>query len=150
MKTIFNEADKNEILGRIDKLTPESRAIWGKMTVAQMLAHSTLAAKFGTGELIIKDSRLQFLGRLFKKRFLGESDKAFNKNSPTAPEIKIVDPKDFQQEKANLIAAINKVYRLGEKGSTAEKHAFFGKMTPKEWGRLNYKHTDHHLQQFGV
>ncbi|HLP18484.1 MAG TPA: DUF1569 domain-containing protein, partial [Bacteroidota bacterium] len=29
-------------------------------------------------------------------------------------------------------------------------HAFFGELTPGEWGIITYKHLDHHLRQFGV
>ena len=29
-------------------------------------------------------------------------------------------------------------------------HAFFGKLTGEEWGRLMHKHIDHHLRQFGA
>lgn len=149
MKTIFNQTDKNEILQRIEKLTPESKALWGKMNVSQMLAHSAIAAQWPIGNSKAKNSPLQFIGQFLKKSII-HSEKPFRKNSPTAPEIKIVDQKDFNQEKTNLIDAINKLYMGGEKGAIAPKHAFFGKMTPAEWGILNYKHTDHHLQQFGV
>jgi len=150
MKSIFNEADKNEILQRIEKLTPDSKALWGKMNVSQMLAHATLAAKFPTGEVKSKNSPVQFIGQFFKKQFLGEKNMPFRRNSPTTPEIKVADLRDFQQEKVNFIKAVNHLFTIGEKGSIAPKHAFFGKMTPAEWCIINYKHADHHLGQFGV
>ncbi len=39
MKNIFNQSDTIELINRIEKLTPESKPKWGKMAVAQMLAH---------------------------------------------------------------------------------------------------------------
>ena len=39
MKNVFNQTDANEIIDRINKLTPDAKALWGKMNVAQMLAH---------------------------------------------------------------------------------------------------------------
>jgi len=150
MKTIFNEADKNEILQRIEKLTPETKAIWGKMNVSQMLAHSAMTTEWPMGGVLVKNSPLQFIGRFFKKSYI-YSDKQMGKNSPTAPElITVVDEKEFAKEKTAFINAINKLYTGGEKGIAVEKHAFFGKMTPMEWGIINYKHADHHLRQFGV
>jgi hypothetical protein len=149
MKSIFNEVDKNEILQRIEKLTPETKALWGKMNVAQMLAHCVAAAQLPTGEIPTKKSPIQFLGRFFKKSFITEG-KPFNKNSPTAPELRMVVEKDFNKEKANLIAAINKLHAEGGKAVTSDRHPFFGKMTKEEWGIINYKHPDHHLSQFGV
>lgn len=149
MKNIFNEADNNEILQRIEKLTPQTQPLWGKMNVAQMLARCTNAAKLPTAE--IKTKRVSFplniLGMLFKSKILG--DMPMGKNSPTAKEIKVVDERDFQAEKANFIAAVKKLGH-GEQAVKADMHPFFGKMTPKEWGRINYKHADHHLSQFGV
>jgi hypothetical protein len=38
MKNIYNHLDMEEILNRIDKLSPNSQPQWGKMDVAQMLA----------------------------------------------------------------------------------------------------------------
>jgi hypothetical protein len=147
MKNIFNEADKNEILQRVEKLTPESKPLWGTMNVAQMLAHGAHAAKLPTGEVAAKRAGfpINVIGSLLKNKILNSPE--FRKNSPTSPEIKITDPRDFEKEKANFIAAIKK---LDEKVATAPKHPFFGKMTATEWGRINYIHADHHLKQFGV
>ena len=37
MKRLFNPEENNLIQERINKLTPDSRALWGKMNVSQML-----------------------------------------------------------------------------------------------------------------
>jgi hypothetical protein len=39
MKSLFNPADNNELIERIERLTPTTPAQWGKMNVAQMLSH---------------------------------------------------------------------------------------------------------------
>ena len=150
MKNIFNEAERNEILQRIEKLTPETQPLWGKMNVTQMLAHCTLAAQMPTEEVKPKSVGfpISILGSMLKTRILNATE--FRKNSPTSPELKVAEPKEFQQEKVNFISAIKKLSEGGEKVATAAKHPFFGKMTAKEWGRINYVHADHHLKQFGV
>lgn len=150
MKNIFNEADKNEILQRVEKLTPESKPLWGTMNVAQMLAHCTNATKLPTGEIAAKrvGFPINVLGSLLKSKILGEGP--LRRNSPTAPEIKVTDSKEFEKEKAHFISALKKLSEGGEKIATAPKHPFFGKVTAAEWGRINYKHADHHLSQFGV
>jgi len=150
MKNIFNEADNKEILQRIEKLTPASKPLWGIMTVDQMLAHCAKGAKMPTGE--IKTAPVPFpislLGMLFKSKVLAEGP--LRKNSPTAKELKVTDPRDFEREKANFIAAVKKLGEGEKVVPPGSKHPFFGKMSPKEWGRINYKHADHHLSQFGV
>jgi hypothetical protein len=150
MKNIFNKTDGNEILERIEKLTPESKALWGTMNVSQMMAHCSSAAKMPTGEIVPKrvGFPISLLGSLLKSKIL--KSPSFRKNSPTAPEIKITDPRDFEKEKANFKAAVKKLVDNGESSVKASHHAFFGKMTPAEWGRINYLHADHHLSQFGA
>jgi hypothetical protein len=150
MKNIFNKTDGNEILGRIEKLTPESKALWGTMNVAQMMAHCTQAAKMPTGEISPKrvGFPINIIGSMVKSKILQAP--TFRKNSPTAPELKIANPGEFEKEKANFIAAMKKLVDNGEAIATATKHPFFGKMSPTEWGRINYLHADHHLSQFGV
>lgn len=145
-KNIFDEAVKSELLQRIEKLTSESKALWGKMNVSQMLAHSAIGAQMPTGETKIKSSPLQIIGRFLKKTVI-HSEQPLRKNSPTAPELTIVDSKEFEKEKANFIAAVK---NLTIDTAKIEKHPFFGKMTAEEWGIINYKHADHHLRQFGV
>ena len=55
---------------------------------------------------------------------------------------------DWAAEVAALEAAID---RLAGKPSTARwpDHPAFGTMTHRAWGTLVYRHTDHHLRQFG-
>ncbi len=150
MSSIFNDQDKNELLRRIEKVAPSSPAVWGKMNANQMLSHCSEGLKMTTGAL--KPRRVPFpinvLGRLLKNKVLGAGE--FRRNSPTAPELTITDTRDFEQEKGRLIAAVNELYAKGEAGIKEEIHPFFGKMTQKEWGILNYKHLDHHLRQFGA
>ena len=43
MKNIFLKEDSNILINRIHLLTPDSKAIWGKMNCAQMLAHCNVA-----------------------------------------------------------------------------------------------------------
>ena len=150
MKNIFNKTDGNEILERIEKLTPESKALWGTMNVSQMMAHCASAAKMPTGEVAPKrvGFPISLIGKMLKSKILRAP--TFRKNSPTAPEIKITDTRDFEKEKANFKAAVKKLVENGESIAKASHHPFFGKMTPSEWGRINYLHADHHLSQFGA
>jgi len=39
MKNIINPQDKAEIIARIQKLTPESKALWGKMNAGGAMCH---------------------------------------------------------------------------------------------------------------
>ncbi len=39
MENLFTPVENQEMVDRINAITPDTKALWGKMTVAQMLAH---------------------------------------------------------------------------------------------------------------
>jgi hypothetical protein len=49
IKILFDATVKQEIIHRINQLSPESKAQWGKMNAAQMLAHVQLPIKIAYG-----------------------------------------------------------------------------------------------------
>ena len=148
MKSLFQPADREELLARLHALQPESARQWGKMDPAQMLCHCARALETGTGDRPMKQKLLgRILMPFFRSSILGE--KPFGKNSPTDPTFVVSDPRDFANERAKLLDLIHRFVERGEAAAGKETHAFFGKMTGQEWGELMYKHLDHHLRQFG-
>ena len=149
MKTIFDTEAKNEILLRIEKLTPDSQGQWGKMNVSQMLAHCANGLGLATGK--IKPPR-QLVGKLFGWIFKPAyyNSKNFPKNIQTIKGGAVLDEKDFEIEKRRLIKALEEMHNNGEAGCTDHPHPIMGSYTPKEWGIGMYKHLDHHLRQFGA
>jgi hypothetical protein len=150
MKSLFSEKDVNGFIERINKLTPESKALWGKMNVAQMLAHCEVPLSMAQGEMRAKVNPI--IKFLFAKRAKKEIlyGKGLGKNSPTMNEAKIVDKREFEEEKQKLIKKIRSFFEKGKAGITREPHPFFGELSIEEWDQLQSKHLDHHLSQFGV
>jgi hypothetical protein len=149
MKSIFNPTDNDGFIERIDKLTPLTPALWGKMNVAQMLAHCHVPLKLALGDLKLKCSFFGFLfGRIAKKKLL--NDAPFEKNLPTFKEAIIKSRRNFEDEKKFLIVLLKRMRLAGPGGMVKDPHPFFGKLSPNEWDKLNTKHLDHHLRQFGV
>lgn len=149
MKSLYEKSVCDELLNRIDQLTPESKALWGKMNVSQMLAHTAAGMDMASGRLNIKRV---FMGKLiggFLKSFY-TNDKPFNKNTPTAAELVKADASDFEKEKENLKTLMKEFSEGGIEKCTSFPHPFFGKLKAEDWGIGIYKHTDHHLRQFGV
>ena len=150
MKNLFEINRVNEIKDRLNILSASSGRQWGTMTSAQMLAHCSLAMKMSLGD--IRPPRM-FLGRmigfLIKPLVLG-NDEPMRKNSPTVKGFAVGDDRDFEAERIQLIALIDRFYNAGSSGIESHTHSFFGKLAPDEWAILMYKHLDHHLRQFGV
>jgi hypothetical protein len=149
MKSMFNTADNREIIERLNKLTPQTAPLWGKMTVAQMLAHCQQPLRVAVGE--VKGTQ-SFIGRLFggiaKKQLL--ADKPMKRNLPTDKTFLIKDDRDFNLEKEKLVQLVQKFGEAGPSVLTKDPHPFFGKLSAEEWDKLTWTHLHHHLQQFGV
>lgn len=148
MGSLFNAEDNNSIQERINKLTPDSKPLWGKMNVSQMLAHLQPTMLVSFGELDLKGGLMGFLfGKMAKKKIVTEEP--FKQNIPTLKQFKVV-PGDFETEKNTLLSYVNRLKTEGPKIFTTKPHPFFGKLTVEEWNMLQWKHLDHHLRQFGV
>lgn len=149
MPSVFHPTDNQAMIDRIEKLTPESKALWGKMTVNQMFVHSTKAIEVAYGTLEIKVLLIfRLLGRLLKNKVIVKGN--LDKNSPTAKEFMIKDQPDFEAGKKDLIQAFRKFAQEGPSCIKLKKHPFWGPLTMEEWDMLMWKHLDHHLKQFGV
>src|SRR5262245_57463204 len=142
MKTLLSAPDSQEIVKRIHRLQPDSRGQWGKMQVAQMLAHCQVPMRVALGEVKLRRSLIGLLfGRLAKKSLV--APRPFKHDLPTAPQFRVTDARDFAIEKANLIALVQRFQAGGAAGITKDPHPFFGRMTVPEWELLQWKHLDH-------
>lgn len=145
METIFNPSAVSGLVSRINLLSPEEKARWGKMDTWQMLKHCTLSEEMFLGKK--KYNRL-FIGRLFGKMALNgilKDASPMKLNQPTHPEFKIKGSGDFETQKKKWIALLNEYTSFSNHDFV---HPFFGKMTREQIGQYVYKHTDHHLRQF--
>ncbi len=149
MKTLYQPDAVAELLSRIDTLQPASVRQWGKMDVAQMMAHCAAALDMASGRMNLPRIFIgRLLGPLVKPIFTNE--KPFSKNSPTAKDFVISDARDFAREQEQLKSKLRQFHEGGEERCTRHPHPFFGPLTPQDWSRGMYKHLDHHLRQFGV
>jgi hypothetical protein len=149
MTTLYNTSTLNDILRRIESVQATSPRQWGKMDAAQMLAHCCTTMEAANGSKSPPRLLLgRIIGPIFKSAFLGE--KPFRRNSPTDKSFIIADARDLAREKARLLGLVRAFGEAGEAGATTNPHAFFGPLTPAEWGVSQYKHLDHHLRQFGA
>ena len=149
MKSLLDTDGFDDAMTRLDKLQPESPRQWGKMDVAQMLAHCGAAMDMARGQLNLPRIFIgRLLGPLVRPQFT--NDRPFSRNGPTDKKLKITEPKNFSQEKERVKQGVREFHQGGEAKCTTHPHPFFGSLTAREWGIGMYKHLDHHLRQFGV
>jgi hypothetical protein len=149
MKNIFDQSVSNEVIARINTLTPTTPAKWGKMSAPQMLAHCNV-----TYELVYDNIHpapsffMKFIMKtMVKKTVVNEAP--YPKNGRTGDMFIITGDKDFSAEKTRLINYITKAQQDGAAFFEGKESDGFGKLTAQEWNNLFYKHLDHHLTQFG-
>ncbi|MCK0158549.1 DinB family protein [Cellulophaga sp. F20128] len=150
MKTIFDKNIRVKLSERIGQINQNDKAQWGKMNTFQMLNHNT----FWNSWILGKDDhtyKQEFIGKIFGKmalRKMIKNEKPFDKNIPTSAQFKVKELKgDLESEKTKWISLIKEYENYSNPNFV---HDFFGKMTKEQIGVLVYKHTDHHLRQFGV
>lgn len=150
MKTIFDKTTRDELINRINLLNPTSSAQWGKMNIYQMLKHCTLWDGWILGKGEYKYKQI-FFGRIFGKMALKDmikDESPLRRNVPTLAELKVNETNgDVTSEKKKWIALIENYANYSNPNFI---HSFLGKMTTEQIGYLAYKHTDHHLRQFGA
>jgi len=150
LPNIFTAEISQQVIERINSLTHESPGLWGKMTVAQMLAHCNV-----TYEMVYetRHSKPNFFMGFILKTFVKSkvtSETPYKQSLQTAPAFIVTDVKDFEAERARLISYIGKTQELGESYFDGKESLSFGKLSKSEWNNMFYKHLDHHLRQFGA
>ncbi len=150
MINIFDKKETESVIARINKLTPDTKPLWGKMSVDQMLAHCNVTYELAYENMHPKPNALMkvFLKLLVKQSVVNEIP--YKKNIRTAPVFIISDHKNFEAEKKRLIGYIKKTQELGANYFDGRESHSFGKLTKTEWNNMFAKHLDHHLGQFGV
>ena len=147
MKSIYEKPAVEELIKRLEDITPQTQRLWGKMNVDQMLAHCSAGLDMASGREVPAFSLIGRIIECFLKNMYS-NDKPFDKSSPT--HLKIATNLDFETEKKHLKEIISGFNQDGLAGVTSKPHPFFGKLPPEAWGKGMYKHIDHHFKQFGV
>ncbi|MBK9190852.1 MAG: DUF1569 domain-containing protein [Crocinitomicaceae bacterium] len=150
LPNIFTKEVTEQLISRINKLTPESQPQWGKMNVAQMFAHCCVSYEMAFENKHPKPGGfVRLMLKLFVKNAV-VSEKPYPKSIRTAPAFLISDGRIFETEKKRLIDYLNMTFEKGEKYFDGKESLSFGVLNLTEWNNLFYKHMDHHLKQFGV
>jgi hypothetical protein len=150
MKNLFETGSVEEIQDRIQQLQPITQAHWGKMNVAQMLAHCAKPMEMALGDIPLTQSNFfkKLLGRMIKGVIT--NPKPYKQGLPTDPGfVTVTNEYEFEKQKVHLLNTLNR-YVKNQDVIPNSPHPFFGKLSKEECGISQYKHLDHHLSQFGV
>ncbi|MCU0394465.1 MAG: DUF1569 domain-containing protein [Chitinophagaceae bacterium] len=145
--TIFNSNEEERIAARIASVQPTSPRQWGTMTPQEMCWHCRQQLEFVLQPSPVKVMNTMLRFQPFK--WLAIFVIPWPKGSPTAPSMDAHKSHpavgDMLTEKQLLLHALEAVIRKPDIRAT---HPLFGSMGKNYWGRLIWKHLDHHLRQF--
>ena len=151
MQTL-DSATVKDLLDRLQRLRPETRALWGKMNAHQMMCHLTDSFGLAMGAKSASED-ITFLNRTLIRWVALHTRLPWPKGVPTRPEMDQLSggtrPTEFAYDMAALAASIPR-FAEGSRTFQFARHPTFGELTEWEWMRWGYLHADHHLRQFGV
>ncbi len=136
---------------KLQQLKAEDKALWGSMTVPQMVDHLRRAVLFSfspeKAEITTPAEKLPLY-----KRFL-MSDKPFGENLPQPSGFNRVPayPEELEPLKKELLRVIGEMLDFFDaRPDFRSVHPSFGELSPQEWLHLHQKHFEHHFRQFGL
>jgi uncharacterized protein DUF1569 len=147
MKSIWREDDRREIHDRVGALACDRRADWGKFTAPQMVCHLADSLKMAMGDLKVAPKALPIRYPPLKQLVVYVAP--FLKGLPTAPELLAREPREWDNDVADLQLLLARA-ASARVTDTWPEHPAFGRLSKRAWGVLIYRHMDHHLKQFGA
>ena len=118
------------------------------MDAKAMLTHLKQSALMALGELPVA-SKGKRAFQVFPIKHLILHVVPFPKGAPTAPELLAPDTGSVDAIRSELVSLVERI-GAGPREGDGPVHPLFGRLSFREWGVATYKHTDHHLRQFGV
>lgn len=146
----LSSANKHVYLGRFEKIAPDAKPLWGKMTGAQMFVHVTNTLLYTLCETPVIPFRGNFKTQFIYAPLLLNGILKFPKNVkiPHTKKSKPTTLTDGTLE--TLRATIDRVLAEADAGEFhPPHHPYFGNIGPEKWLKFHAAHFDHHLRQFG-
>lgn len=149
MKNLLNYSDREAIVARLQTLSIQNQRKWGKLSIQELIPHLTDPLRVAMGE---KSGNPQ--KSILYNTLLGKAMRDYlpwPKGAPTDPGFLPgtggTAATEFNQDLQTLLLTI---HRFATFSSPMADNPVFGRMTSEAWGRLMWRHLDHHLRQFGA
>jgi hypothetical protein len=153
VKNISNSRVLDGLVQRVEQLRPDAERRWGSMTPGEMLCHLGDATDGVLGRRVPPGTVPPNRIALPIKWLMLYSPVPFPQGVETRPGVNPkkdgTRPGDFAADSARVIDSL-RALAVAAPGSVSTTHFRFGKMSLGAWHHWAYKHTDHHLRQFGL
>lgn len=146
LRTLLDTENRRSILHRLHRLRPDSAPTWGRLDAPRMLCHVADQMRVGLGDIPSVPTHNAASRSLLRFFVVNTGIAPPRGKIETAPEMLSSAPSSWERD---LSACIDLVERVG-RGSANAVHPAFGPLSAEEWGRLSWKHLNHHLVQFSA
>lgn len=151
MKTLYDQTCQQELRRRIAAVQPQTPRRWGKMTAPQMVCHLADGFRMYMALRPTADISSPFLRTVIKPIALW-APVPWPHGFRSVPELDQqkggTRPAEFSRDVDELLVLMAKMTALPADFKWPA-HPHFGPLSAREWMRLAYLHTNHHLRQFG-
>jgi hypothetical protein len=151
MRTCLDAAARADLATRLHRLQPDTPGRWGSLDAPRMLAHllDSFAIMAGGQQASPPDPLPpRFLRSAIVRWLMIDTSLPWPRGKVVAPpEFTASAPTVFAIDRERVIAELE---RFAEPSAGWPEHPAFGRLPTRQWGRLAWKHMDHHLKQFGV
>jgi hypothetical protein len=151
LKTVAHAEVLGSLVRRLAALEPETRRRWGTLTAHEMVCHlgdateMVLRIRPRTRPVPLRSRPImKWLGLWSPIRW----PHGWATNPDQDPRRRGTRPSAFLADRSRAVAALEQL--AAPRAALEEAHGFFGRMRVADWQRWAYKHTDHHLRQFGL
>jgi hypothetical protein len=151
MQTLFNQDNRTALLTRLSHLTSESQPLWGRMTAGEVVCHLADPFRVALREKKVRDlsGPLRIPGVAHAVVWVVP----WPKGAPTSPAYLpgkgMTNPTEFDRDKRDLVTLVDRFATLPP-NAQIPRNPVFGEIGRGGWGRLMWRHLDHHLRQFGL
>ena len=144
---------RNKLVPLLAQIPSETKPLWGKMTLQQMIEHFADSVRIASGKTVHADI-LTPPENLDKMRSFLESEKPFRENTANAllPETPApVKNHSVEEALKELKEELDYFFSVFEKNNLqVTRNPFFGDLSFEQNVQLLHKHALHHLKQFGA
>ncbi len=148
MRSIFNRNDVEQLTERIRSVRFDSKAKWGSFTGHQMICHLQDTLKYTLGQMeAVKN--VSAGPPMFLRKIIGLYIPIPRAKAETAPQMLQTQPENWETDLKSVTDLLALFPESTDK-TDWPMHPFFGDLDGKTLARINFRHIDHHLRQFGV
>ncbi|MBO6607977.1 phenylacetic acid degradation bifunctional protein PaaZ [Psychroserpens sp.] len=150
----FVDIDRNSLESYLNKLSEDSKPLWGNMTPQHMLEHLEYSTRISSGE--IQDIEIATPEKILEKvhATIYNYDKMprnFGAPERLEKELEQLKHENLDTAKQKLLEAFDNYvayFKAHPEGTL--KNIVFGDLNRYEWNLFHRKHYNHHFEQFGL